>query len=158
MRQDSPNKCDIEFLRRWFKDEKMGDFPLRGDDSEVWETSKASGLVALKARKAEDPLSTFFLRRAYLWWHDCIGRRFKRSRTEELEYFHYRDRNILRVANFLSAIISTGLFMAAILTLYFVDHPLARLGIIAGFTTVFSLVLVLATTARKIEVFAATAA
>ncbi|KUJ08191.1 uncharacterized protein LY89DRAFT_677081 [Mollisia scopiformis] len=158
MHQDSPNKCDVEFLRRWFKDEKMGDFPLRGDDSEVWETSKTSELIAFRARKAEDPLSTFFLRRVYLWWHHCIGHRFKKTQSEEVRYFEYRDRNILRVANFLSSIISSALFMAAILTLYFVTNQLARLGIIAAFTTIFSLVLVLATTARKIEVFAATAA
>lgn len=158
MEQDSPNKCDVEFLRRWFKDKNMGDFPLIGEDSTIWEASKPSDLVALRVRKAEDPLSTLFLRRIYLWWHHCIGYRFKKQRSEEARYFEYRDRNILRVANVVSSIISSILLVGSIMALYFVDNTLVRLGIIAAFTQVFSLVLVLATSARKIEVFAATAA
>lgn len=136
----------------------MGDYPLVGDDSDLWETSRPSELVALKARKAEDPLSTFFLRKVYLWWHHCIGYRFKKARSQEDRYFEYRDRNVRRVANILSSLISSALFVGAIMTLYFVKSPIVRLGIIAAFTTVFSLVLVLATSARKVEVFAGTAA
>lgn len=158
MDQDSPNKCDVEFLRRWFKDKNMGDYPLVGEDSDLWKTSRPSELVALKARKAEDPLSTFFLRRVYLWWHDCIGYRFKKPRSKEDQYFEYRDRSIRRVANILSSLISSALLIGAIMTLYFVQSAIVRLGIIAAFTTVFSLVLVLATNARKVEVFAGTAA
>lgn len=158
MEQDSPNKCDVEFLRRWFKDKNMGDYPLVGEDSDLWEASSSSDLVALRARKAEDPLSTFFLRRVYLWWHHCIGYRFKKPRSKEDRYFEYRDRNIRRVANILSSLISSALLIGAIMTLYFVKSAIVRLGIIAAFTTVFSLVLVLATNARKVEVFAGTAA
>jgi hypothetical protein len=158
MEQDSPNKCDVEFLRRWFKDKNMGDYPLVGEDSDLWEASSPSDLVALRARKAEDPLSTFFLRRVYLWWHHCIGYRFKKPRSKEDRYFEYRDRNIRRVANILSSLISSALLIGAIMTLYFVKSAIVRLGIIAAFTTVFSLVLVLATNARKVEVFAGTAA
>jgi hypothetical protein len=156
--QDSPNACDVEFLRRWFRDKNMGDFPLIGRDRALWETSMPSDLIALKARKAGDPLGSLFLRRVYLWWHNCIGHRIKKPVDEEAQYFEYRDKDILRVANIFSSIISSGLLAGAILALYFVDNMLVRLGIVTIFTQVFSLVLILVTSATKVEVFAATAA
>lgn len=156
--QDSPNSCDVEFLRRWFKDKNMGDFPLIGRDSTLWESSMPSDLIALKARKAEDPLGSLFLSRVFLWWHNCIGHRIKKPLDEEAQYFEYRDENVLRVANIFGSIISSGLLVGSILALYFVDNILVRLGIVAAFTQVFSLVLVLVTSARNVEVFAATAA
>lgn len=156
--QDSPSTSDIDFLRRWFKDADLGDFPLIGKDSTLWETSKPHELIAMKARKGEDPLGSLFLNRAFLWWHNCIGHRLKRPLDEETRYFEYKDRNILRVADVFGSILSSALLVGSILGLYFVKSNLVRLGIVAAFTQVFSLVLVLITNARKVEVFAATAA
>jgi hypothetical protein len=72
--------------------------------------------------------------------------------------FEYEDRHVLQFANVLGSIISSALLVGSIMALYFVDNMIVRLGIVAAFTQVFSLVLILATNARKIEVFAATAA
>jgi hypothetical protein len=156
--QHSPNSCDLEFLRRWFKDKNMGNLPLIGRDSTLWETSEPPDLIALRARRAEDPLGTFFLSRVFLWWHNCIGHRIKKPADEESQYFEYEDKYILRVANIFGSIISSALLVGSIMALYFVKNMLIRLGIVAAFTQVFSVVLILATSARKIEVFAATAA
>lgn len=136
----------------------MGDFPLIGLDSNLWESSEPSDLIALKSRKGDDPLSSVFLSRVFLWWHNCIGHRIKRPFDEEAQYFKYSDKNVLRVANVVGSIVSSGLLVGSILALYFVDNVLVRLGIIAAFTQVFSLVLILVTSAKKVEVFAATAA
>jgi hypothetical protein len=156
--QDSPNSCDVDFLRRWFKDKDMGDFPLIGQDSTLWETSPPSKLIAIRPRRAEDPIGTLFLSTIFLWWHSCIGHRIKKVVDEEARYFEYEDRHVLRVANVIGSIISSALLVGSIIALYFVDNMLVRLGIVAVFTQVFSLVLILATSARKVEVFAATAA
>jgi hypothetical protein len=136
----------------------MGDFPLIGQDSKLWDSSGQPDLIALRARRAEDPLGTFFLSRVFLWWHNCIGHRIKKPVDEESQYFEYEDKYVLRVANTLGSVISSALLVGSIIALYFVDNMLLRLGIVAAFTQVFSLVLILATSARKIEVFAATAA
>jgi hypothetical protein len=136
----------------------MGDFPLIGQDSTLWEDSQTSELIALRARRAEDPLGTLFLSRVFLWWHNCIGHRIKKPADEEARYFEYEDEHVLRVANVIGSIISSALLVGSIMALYFVDNMIVRLGIVAAFTQVFSLVLILATSARKIEVFAATAA
>jgi hypothetical protein len=154
----SLNAYDLEFLRRWFKDKNMGNLPLIGQDSTLWETSHANDLIALRARRAEDPLGTLFLSRVFLWWHRCIGHRIKKPADEEARYFEYEDKYVLRVANIFGSIVSSALLVGSIMALYFVHNMLIRLGIVAAFTQVFSLVLILATSARKIEVFAATAA
>ncbi len=156
--QHSPNSCDLDFLRRWFRDKNLGDFPLMGKDSTIWETSDSSSLIAIRARRAEDPLGMLFLSKIFLWWHDCIGHRIKKPVDEETRYFEYDDEHVLGFANVLGSIISSELLVRSIMALYFVDNMLVRLGIVAAFTQVFSLVLILATNARKIEVFAATAA
>jgi len=156
--QDSPNSCDIEFLRRWFKDKNSGNFPLIGRDSTLWETSNPSEFVAIQARRGDDPLGSVFLSRVFLWWHNCIGHRMKKPLDEESHYFEYSDKIVLRAANVLGSIISSGLLISSILALYFIDNILVRLGVMAAFTQIFSLVLILVTNAKKVEVFAATAA
>lgn len=74
------------------------------------------------------------------------------------QYFSYSDKKILRAANVVGSVISSALLVGSIVALYFVKDMLVRLGVIAVFTQAFSLVLVLVTRARKVEVFAATAA
>jgi len=71
--QHPPNSSDLNFLRRWFKDRNLGDFPLTGRDSTLWETSDPSNLIAIRAGRAEGPLDMLFLSKIVLWWHNCIG-------------------------------------------------------------------------------------
>ena len=156
--QDSPNSCDVDFLRRWFTDKKMGNFPLIGTDRNVWSASKPSELISLKRRTGDDPMSSLFLSKAFIWWHRGIAHIWKKPRDEEAQYFEYADDNVLRAANVVGSILSSGLLIGSIMSLYFAKSMLVRLGIVAGFTQTFSLVLILATNAKKIEVFAATAA
>jgi hypothetical protein len=144
-------------LQRWFKDKDMGNFPLIGADSKLWNNSSASDLIAIKARKGDDPFATLFLNKVIRWWHHGIGHRFKKPLDEESQYFEYKDKNMLRAANILISVISSVFLMGSIVALYFVNNMLVRLGIIAVLTQLFSLTLILVTSARKVEVFAATA-
>lgn len=75
-----------------------------------------------------------------------------------MQYVEYEDKALLRIADIMGSIISSGLLVGSIVALYFVENVLVRLGIVAVFTQVFSLVVVLVTRARKVEMFAATAA
>jgi hypothetical protein len=155
-RCDSPNPYDLQFLQRWFKDKAMGDYPLVGLDSKVWESSSEE-LLAVKARKGADPLAAMFLGRAMIWWHRCAGQRVKKPLDEEAQYFEYKDKNMLHAANVIGSIISSLLLVGSMVALYFVNDMLVRLGIVAIFTQLFSLTLICVTSARKIEIFAATA-
>lgn len=158
-KQISPNSSDVKFLRRWFMEETMGDFPLKGLDRNIWETSPPSSLVALQPRNYDDPLNSVFLSKVSTWWHSCVGHRIKkRVNDQEAQYFEYSDKKILRTANILSSVISSVLLVGSIVILAFVKDLYIRLGVVALFTQMFSLALVLVTNARKVEMFAATAA
>lgn len=136
----------------------MGDFPLIGLDSDVWEKTSSSELVALKLRKEDDPLASFFLRKGIIWWHRCLGRRIKNPTDVEANYFEYNDERVLKIADCVGSIISSTLMILSIVVLYSVTSMPARLGIAVTFTVLFSLSLTLVTNARKAEVFAGTAA
>ncbi len=151
----------------------MGNFPLIGKDSTLYTTSPPSSLVALQPRTGDDPLSSLFLSKVFTWYHDILGQYIhklklrlyirsqpaeRRPPDEESQYFEYRDKHVLRAANIFGSVLSSGLLVGSIVALYFVHSTLIRLGIVAIFTQVFSLVLVCVTRARKVEVFAATAA
>ncbi len=58
----------------------------------------------------------------------------------------------------ISTVLAAILLIGAIISLYWVKKPKARLGMIAGFTTLFALSVGLLTNAIRAEVFAATAA
>ena len=70
----------------------------------------------------------------------------------------YKDTRLLRIADVLSTIVSSALPIAAIIALNFIDRMIIRLVAIALFTMTFSLILTIVTSARRIEIFAATAA
>jgi hypothetical protein len=153
--------------------------PIIGRDNTLWETSTPSDLIVLSPLEAPDPLAAFFLRRvsfAWLklldWWYQTpkhpnsqrarfwglVGRNVKTPVDEEANYFEFKDATFVRAADALGSVIASLLLVVSILVLYFVTSIPVRLGIVAIFTTVFSLSLVLIISARKMEVFAGTTA
>jgi hypothetical protein len=70
----------------------------------------------------------------------------------------YDDAKLTAITDFISVVVATMLPTASIFVLYSVTNMLARLGVIMAFSVVFSATLSVFTRARKIEVFAATAA
>ncbi|KAE9382079.1 hypothetical protein N431DRAFT_320888 [Stipitochalara longipes BDJ] len=155
----SPNTSDLTFLTHWLENPSTGNFPLIGKDWDVWSSSPKSSLAAISPRLGRDPLSTFFLKKAFIWWHRCVGSRLKKPVDEEAaNYFVYNDKHLLRVADSIGSIVSSLFLIVSILVLYFVRNMLARLGVVAAFTVTFSFALVLVTIATKAEVFAGTAA
>ena len=70
----------------------------------------------------------------------------------------YEDSKLLQLADILSTLISSALPIGSIIALYYINTMIVRLVVIAVFTMTFSMVLSLMTSARKVDVFAATAA
>ncbi|KAL2068343.1 hypothetical protein VTL71DRAFT_16441 [Oculimacula yallundae] len=159
---------------------------LSGKHRKLYDASVRASLLAVDHQEEQDPLAHLFLGKMTGWYHHFIGTylcfpspKSPSSRSsalpssviyppmndsiptlidEEAQFHVYSNTKILLAANVLGSLISSSLLVGSIVALYFVDDMLARLGIIAAFTQVFSLVLVLVTRARKVEVFAATAA
>ena len=85
---------------------------------------------------------------------------WNRSGVFDLEsnMFLYRDSYFYRIGNILGTLISTLIPVGAIVVLYLVSDMATRLAIVSIFTALFSMTLSVATGARRVEIFAATAA
>jgi hypothetical protein len=73
-------------------------------------------------------------------------------------WHHYDDSKIERVTNVLGTIFSSLAPLVSIIVLSFIDNLKIRLGLVCIFTFLFAGCLAIATQARRVEVFAATAA
>lgn len=71
---------------------------------------------------------------------------------------HYNPRRVETVTNILGTVFSSLAPLVSIVVLSFVLNPKARLGLVCAFTVLFSFSLAIATKARRVEIFAATAA
>jgi hypothetical protein len=71
---------------------------------------------------------------------------------------HYDDHKIETVTNILGTIFSSLAPLVSIIALSFVSSARARIGLLCAFTFLFSGCLAIATKARRVEIFAATAA
>lgn len=71
---------------------------------------------------------------------------------------HYDDGHVKAVTNVLGTVLSSLAPLVSIVVLSIVTNQKARLGLICAFTLLFSLSLAVATSARRVEIFAATAA
>jgi hypothetical protein len=72
--------------------------------------------------------------------------------------YHYKESFLEATLGILTTVVASILPICSVVVLYVVQSNGLRLGMIVVFSTCFSLALTLMTSARKIEVFAATAA
>ena len=86
-----------------------------------------------------------------------VGQRRKRP-DEEKGILVYSDTNINRVNKLVSTTIASILPIVAIIVLYTVKTTWQRIYVMIGFTAGFALALASVTSARKLEIFASTAA
>ena len=82
----------------------------------------------------------------------------RQKRDIETGLTDYSQTTLTWIAGFLSVIIAALLPTASILVLYFATKLVLRLCIVTAFSVIFSASLALFSKARKIEIFAATAA
>ncbi|KAK7913914.1 hypothetical protein PG985_011617 [Apiospora marii] len=80
------------------------------------------------------------------------------NRGQNTALWYYSNRHIRLVTNIIGSGVSSLLPMLSIITLFYVEDTLARLGLVCAFTVVFSLCMVTATQCRRVEIFGATAA
>ena len=80
------------------------------------------------------------------------------NQAVESNLFHYSDSHVLGVIEILGTVMSSVTPLISIIILYFVGNLGYRLAILCACTLIFSTSLAFFTKARKIEVFACTAA
>lgn len=72
--------------------------------------------------------------------------------------YHYKESSLESALGIVATVVASILPVCSVVALYVIQSNNLRLGMLAIFSTIFSLTLALMTNARRIEVFAATAA
>jgi hypothetical protein len=154
-----PAKTNLDFLRDWLKRKKMGGSPILSKDSHAWDEVTEYDLIALVDSKDTDFFTKWVCRSLVPGFHAVIGRHFKEPVPWDPEsgICDYSESTIVTVLDICGTVVSSLLSISSTVVLYFVCSMSVRLGIVAAFTTVFSLVLALITKARRVEIFVATA-
>lgn len=154
----APTEHNLGVLTSNLNDAEMEDY-LVGADRKTWEDPQLrSDLAALSSDPDMDGVSTWLATRFLGPFHHYVGRRIKKQPYSGDQIYNYSGRHVRLPVRFLTTVFSCLLPVLSIVILYFVQSTLARLGITAAFTALFSGVLALLTDAKLGEIFTATAA
>ncbi|KAF2027640.1 hypothetical protein EK21DRAFT_71367 [Setomelanomma holmii] len=143
-----PSKRTLQAFRYHFFNQDSGSpYPTLGASSDNLFDDE-DDLVALRAED-RDRLTAFL--------QDHCSWLFKTGRPRG-NIVYASDRHVARFVTILSTINAAALLVGAIVSLYAIDSPRRKLGIIALFTALFAANVGILTNARRTELFAATAA
>ncbi|KIM92788.1 hypothetical protein OIDMADRAFT_139048 [Oidiodendron maius Zn] len=150
---------NLDYLQKWLSHPSCGNFPLIGSDHTVWKDTPPRDLLALSICPSSDPFTRWAINSFMPGYHRFIGHHFRKPHPgSQSEYIEYNSRKIARAASLISTILAAVMLIAPVVILYEISSMRARLGIIAGFTVVFSLCMAGLTNAKRGDIFAATAA
>ncbi|KAL5315057.1 hypothetical protein ACEPPN_017708 [Leptodophora sp. 'Broadleaf-Isolate-01'] len=153
---DQPETGNLEFLNDWLADPRQGGCALEGLDRNVWKEGK--DLLVIKPDGIAADSFTRVLRKPLIALCHKLRTQFRhRPVDEESMIYVYDEKIVIRVADMIGTVIASLLPVLAVIVLYSVREMLARLGMIALFTVVFALALMVTTKAKRVEIFAATA-
>ncbi|KAF1990513.1 hypothetical protein K402DRAFT_304702, partial [Aulographum hederae CBS 113979] len=144
-----PRDSALRSLRSYMNNEDETQILLSGRAKSMLDD--AADLAALRPPKDADLLSRFLQDHWPRW-------ATSESQETSLQTVHFRERHVSRTVAVINIIVAAILLIGAILGLYTVSSPDARLGMISTFTVLFALSLGLLSNAKRAEIFAATAA
>jgi hypothetical protein len=151
-----PQQRHREILGSCLQDEKLLDH-LLGRDKNTWtDASTIPDLVSLHQEHDFDMLSRWLIKLFLGLFHRLIGPWYKGEADGRV--YHYDDYHLQIPASIVSTVLACLMPVGSIVVLHLVKSTSTRLGIIAGFTAAFSLTLALVTRAKRVDIFAATAA
>lgn len=157
---EAPPRYDLEDIQTRLRKSRLdasNPLGLKGEDRLVWgskiqddKAEPAKDLVALNPRPESDPFSALVMEKCTPWLY---------PRLRKLnDTVFVNDRKQLRYTAMLTTVIASLLPIASIAILYSNKSIKARLALIALFTFIFASSLVCFSTAKRTEVFSATAA
>ncbi|WQF80553.1 hypothetical protein CDEST_05567 [Colletotrichum destructivum] len=140
-----PNRRVLDAFLMWFKQP----FPALGGRAKTF-LDDPDDLVALNAVSETDFMSEY-LRRHWPAQKEI-------SRDASFGIGRYDEGSVTLAVAIVSILVAAVLLVGSITSLYFVQSDAAKLGMIAAFTALFATSVGTMTTARRAEIFAATAA
>lgn len=154
-----PETYNLNYLQSWLSRPSCGNFPIIGPDHTIWKETPPQDLLSLQSPTNSDPFSRWAITSFIPTYHRLLGHHFRDPDPEsQTEYIEYNSTKIARVASFISTIVAVVMLIAPVAVLWKISSIKARLGTMAGFTVVFSLLMAGLTSAKRSDIFAATAA
>ena len=141
----------------------MGNWSLLGQDSDTWGSvsnpeSHAPDLFTFRVRHDADPFSEWVARQFIVWFHNWIGHRFHKIGDPDTGIIYYDDEKLLRLTYFVTTVSASLIPIISVIALYYVESVLARLSLVAVFMFLFATNLTYFASAKRIDIFVATAA
>jgi hypothetical protein len=149
-------------MQDYLQTPEMGPLALTGEDATIWGSvhnrkSYAPDLVALRPRAKKDAFSVWAAENTIFNLLRCGCTRFiKPSRVHGM--VGYEDSTIYRITYWITSLLASLIPIASIVVLYYVHSMPARFAIIAAFNVLVSVCLMGLANAKRVEVFAITAA
>lgn len=146
---ESPPPRARNALFGWFQQE----MPLYGDSITLFDDKYKNDVIALKPPEDQDRLTSFIQNR--------LGHYFQSTQHAQYTFSgvrYFPDQTIRHIVSGLSVIISAVLLVCAIVALEYAPSKKLKLGLLAILVTFFAASIALLTNARKVEIYAATAA
>lgn len=157
-----PSSTHLRKLQEWLRDPKGGNTFLRNAEAYTWAQADQKEFLTFQIPRLDQDVFTRWLTRLPVTaYHRIWGEKHNHSRRivdEETGLTEYQEGPIDRIAKAVLTILASTLPMVAILGLYFQKDLLLRIYTAIGITAAFATVLAVFTQARRIEIFAATAA
>ncbi|KAK3367584.1 hypothetical protein B0H63DRAFT_455673 [Podospora didyma] len=148
-----PNPQDLRFLRSWFVRPGMGNIPIIGADRKAWDPPTEEDLVAIKPRLTPDHISRWFSNTVFPFYH-----RDPENADLGEGIYSYQEPRLVTLVDITVTVVAAVLPLLSTVVLYFLQTNPVKLGATVAFSSIFALALAIMTNARRVEVFAATAA
>jgi VIT1/CCC1 family predicted Fe2+/Mn2+ transporter len=155
-----PKKSQLSMLRDWLQDSKGGDCFQKGSEVRLWEDDDTSAFLSLKSPSGETDIFTGWITRMTVGlFHRLWGEKHALGKVvdEESGLVSYDDSNVNTASTIFATILSSILPVVTILVLWTVKSTVKRICITLAFTAIFAAVLAICSSARRVEIFAATA-
>ncbi|KAI1151268.1 hypothetical protein F4825DRAFT_451676 [Nemania diffusa] len=156
----SPSKSQLHELQRWLRDKEGGDNFLKVTEFNTWEDPEPTKYIVVKKAAIEDDYLTKFISHILLLiFHRLFGHRWKVGKIIDRRsgLTSYSDTKISRAGSIFAAILSSALPVLSIFVLNNLHSTTLRIAVTLVFTTVFALALAAFSSAKRVEIFAATA-
>ncbi|KAM7188458.1 hypothetical protein V8F33_010608 [Rhypophila sp. PSN 637] len=162
-----PPKSQLRELQDFLRSSTGGKNFLKGSEAFTWKEPDPSAYLSMNRPSPEnDPFTSFLTYRiAYLFHRLCGGRRsgirsdkrFGKLVDEEAQLRSYSNSKLQKTSQIISVVVSSTLPVVTIFVLNSLDTTTKRLGLTVLFTGVFGILLAFFSSAKRAEIFAATA-
>ena len=152
-----PKRSQLSGLKGWLNDARNGF--LNDEETQTWHDETESLYHCLATNLGETDTFTEMMQSIIVGpYHRLIGHRLKTGKVVDPEVggVSYDKRNIDRASTMIATILSTMFPVLTIFVLNILHSTNERIGLTALFTLVFALALARFSSAKRIEIFAAT--